>query len=244
MAPVPLDSDAALEPAAPAVGRRAPARTGARQVSAPGRPRLPRAVAAWVGLPWHGRWQWLSRKAGELLRGGNRIETPDRVILERRVLPWFAVDPSLRSLLFVGCERYTRDYALLFSPATERFRTLDIDPRRARYGNTGHLVAALQDVAEHLAPASVDAVVCNGVYGFGIYDRNELAKALRASCAVLRPAGRLVLGWNDVPAFAPFDPLEVALGAGFIRDTTLLGSWRVVTDTPTRHTFDTYIRAL
>ena len=244
MAPVPLDSDAALEPAAPAVGRRAPARTGARQVSAPGRPRLPRAVAAWVGLPWHGRWQWLSRKAGELLRGGNRIETPDRVILERFVLPTLAADASLRSLLFVGCERYTRHYAALFVPASERFRTLDIDPRRARYGNAGHLVAALQDVAEHLAPASVDAVVCNGVYGFGIYDRDELAKALRASCAVLRPAGRLVLGWNDVPAFAPFDPLEVALGAGFIRDTTLLGSWRVVTDTPTRHTFDTYIRAL
>jgi len=244
VAPVPLDSDAALEPAAPAVGRRAPARTGARQVSAPGRPRLPRAVAAWVGLPWHGRWQWLSRKAGELLRGGNRIETPDRVILERFVLPTLAADASLRSLLFVGCERYTRHYAALFVPASERFRTLDIDPRRARYGNAGHLVAALQDVAEHLAPASVDAVVCNGVYGFGIYDRDELAKALRASCAVLRPAGRLVLGWNDVPAFAPFDPLEVALGAGFIRDTTLLGSWRVVTDTPTRHTFDTYIRAL
>jgi SAM-dependent methyltransferase len=195
-------------------------------------------------LPWHGRWQWLSRKAGELLRGGNRIETPDRVILERFVLPTLAADASLRSLLFVGCERYTRHYAALFVPASERFRTLDIDPRRARYGNAGHLVAALQDVAEHLAPASVDAVVCNGVYGFGIYDRDELAKALRASCAVLRPAGRLVLGWNDVPAFAPFDPLEVALGAGFIRDTTLLGSWRVVTDTPTRHTFDTYIRAL
>ena len=55
--------------------------------------------------------------------------------------------PVAASLLFVGCGRYTRHYAALFAPATERFRTLDIDPRRARFGNAGHLVAALQDVA-------------------------------------------------------------------------------------------------
>lgn len=243
MARVPLDPDAAFEQGSPAAGRRAPGPAGARARSPARRPPLPRAVEAWVALPWRGRWQWLGRKAGELLRGGNRIHTPDRVVLECFVLPTFAADPALRTLLFVGCGRYTRHYASLFAPARERFRTLDIDPRRARYGNAGHLVAALQDVTEHLAPESVDAVVCNGVYGFGIYEREELAKALRASCAVLRPGGRLVLGWNDVAAFAPFDPLEVALGAGLARDPMLLGSWRVVTETPTRHTFDSYIRA-
>ncbi|HSC63308.1 MAG TPA: class I SAM-dependent methyltransferase [Caldimonas sp.] len=237
MSPPPLDRPDALLP----VLTRS--RSRPRPARAWGRPRLPRAISAWLGLPWRARWQWAGRKVGELLRGGDRIDTPDRVILEREVLPALAADPSLRSLLFVGCGRYTRHYAAMFRPATERLRTLDIDPRRARYGHTGHLVAALQDVDRHLPAASVDAVVCNGVYGFGIYDREELAKALRASCAVLRPGGTFVLGWNDVPAFAPFDPLEVALAAGLVRDAALLGSWRVVTDTPTRHTFDTYIRA-
>jgi len=204
--------------------------------------RLPRAVAAWLGLPWRARWRWVGRKVGEWSRGADRIDSPDRVILERQILPAFAADGSLRSLLFVGCERYTRHYAAMFAPASERFRTLDIDPRRARFGNTGHVVAALQDVDRHLLAASVDGVVCNGVYGFGIYERDELAKALRASFAVLRPGGIFVLGWNDVPAFAPFDPCEVALAAGFVRDARLLGEWRVRTDTPTRHTFDTYVR--
>ena len=103
---------------------------------------------------------------------------------------------------------------------------------------------APSSVASRTKPAaSVDGVVCNGVYGFGIYERDELAKALRASYSVLRPGGTVVLGWNDVAAFAPFDPLDVALAAGFVRDATLLGAWRVRTDTPTRHTFDTYIRA-
>lgn len=206
------------------------------------RPRLPRGIAAWLGLPWRARWRWAGRKLGELIRGGDRIDTPDRVILERRLLPAFAADASLRSLLFVGCERYTRHYAALFAPATERFRTLDIDPRRARFGNRGHVVASLQDVARHLPAGSVDVVVCNGVYGFGIYERDKLAKALRASCGVLRPGGTFVLGWNDVAAFAPFDPLEVALAAGFVREASLLGAWRLATDPPTRHTFDIYVR--
>jgi len=247
MAPAPLDRDGVLGQAVP-VGRRRDAGHAAHAGHAghaahAGAPlRLPRGLSAWLGLPWRARWRWVGRKAGELLHGGTRIDSPDRVILERRVLPAFAADPSLRSLLFVGCGRYTRHYAALFVPASERFRTLDIDPRRARFGNTGHLVAALQDVTRHLPAASVDAVVCNGVYGFGIYDRVELARALRASWTVLRPGGTLVLGWNDLPAFAPFDPLEVALAAGFVPDVSLLGDWRVATDTPTRHTFDSYVR--
>ena len=230
----PFDHDAVLGSAAPVAARRQRLRIL--------RPRLPRAVVAWLDLPWRGRRRWLGRKAGELLRGGNRIDTPDRLVLERFVLPTFAADASLRSLLFVGCGRYTRHYASLFAPASERFRTLDIDPRRARFGNAGHIVAALQDVGGHVAPACIDAIVCNGVYGFGIYERDDLARALRASFVVLRPGATLVLGWNDVPAFSPFDPLEVALAAGFVRDATLLGAWRVATDTPTRHTFDTYVR--
>jgi SAM-dependent methyltransferase len=237
VSPAPLDRrDAVLGSARPARARHSPLR------ARPGL-RLPRGIAAWLDLPWGARWHWAGRKVGELLRGGNRIQTPDRALLERQLLPALAADASLRSLLFVGCGRYTRHYAALFAPAIERFRTLDIDPRRARFGNVGHVVAALQDVAKHLPAASVDCIVCNGVYGFGIYERDELAKALRSSFAVLRPGGTFVLGWNDVAAFAPFDPLEVALAAGFVRDPTLLGAWRVATDTSTRHTFDTYVRA-
>jgi hypothetical protein len=50
------------------------------------------------------------------------------------------------------------------------------------------------------------------------------------------------LGWNDVPALAPFDPVEVAVAAGFARDPARGDAWRLRTDTPTRHTFDSYVR--
>ncbi len=217
--------------------RAAPALPRARS-----RPRLPKGLVAWLGLPWSARLRWLGRKLGELLRGGGRIRSADRAVLEGTLLPTLAADPRLRSLVFVGCGPYTRHYATLFAPATERFRTMDIDPRRARHGHTGHVVAAVQDIAAHFPAESVDAIVCNGVYGFGLDDRAELEAALHASAAVLRPGGRFVLGWNDVPAFAPFDPAEVALAAGLVGESALLGRWRLVTDTPTRHTFDSYVK--
>ena len=160
------------------------------------------------------------------------------------MLPACAADASLRSLLFVGCEWYTRDYAALFEPTSERFRTIDIDAKKARHGHVGHIVAPLQEVASHLAQASVDVVVCNGVYGFGIDTRHELRRALVAMHTILRPGGTLLLGWNDVPVLAPFDPCALALEVGFERaERSVLGEWRVRTDTPTRHTFDSYVRS-
>jgi len=205
--------------------------------------RLPRPVAAWLGLPWPERWRWLKRKLRESLPGASRIESADRTLLEQELLAGYAADPALGTLLFVGCEWYTRHYAALFDPDRGRFRTIDIDPAKARHGAAGHIVAPLQDAAAHLAPASVDVIVCNGVYGFGIDERGELARAFAASHAVLRPGGALLLGWNDVPALAPFDPSEVALAAGFERDPARGPGWRVRTDTPSRHTFDFYLRA-
>ncbi|MEO5845074.1 MAG: hypothetical protein ABIQ33_09560 [Caldimonas sp.] len=205
------------------------------------RPSL-RPLAAWLGLPHRERWRWLKRKLREALPGADRIRSPDRVYLEETLLPGHAADPALRALVFVGCEWYTRHYEAMFDPDRSRFRTIDIDPRRARHGAARHIVAPLQELAAHLAPASVDVIVCNGVYGFGIYDRRELGRALLASHAVLRPGGTLILGWNDVPALAPFDPVGVALASGFARDPARGDAWRVRTDTPTRHTFDTYVR--
>ncbi|MGZ8259589.1 MAG: hypothetical protein ACXWUL_03445 [Caldimonas sp.] len=202
-----------------------------------------RPIAAWLELPWRERWRWLKRKLRDALPGAERIRSPDRALLETEILPGYAADPRLRALLFVGCDWYTRGYEALFAPDRSRFRTIDVDPRQARHGGAQHIVAALQDVAAHVAAASVDVVVCNGVYGFGIYERRELERAFVACCLVLRPGGALVLGWNDVAALAPFDPLEVALATGLVRDPARGAGWRVRTDTPTRHTFDHYVRA-
>jgi hypothetical protein len=204
---------------------------------------LPKPVQAWLSLPWRQRTAYLGRKFHDSLPGTTRLHSPDRVLLESRLLAACAADGGLRVLLFVGCDWYTRDYVELFAPRRERFRTIDVDPAKARFGGSGHVVAPLQEVDRHFAPGSVDVIVCNGVYGFGIDDRTELGRAFAASHAVLRERGTLVLGWNDVAALAPFDPAPVALAQGFARaQAGPLGDWRVATDTPLRHTFDTYER--
>lgn len=204
---------------------------------------VPRPLRAWYGLSGLARWRWLARKLRELLLRSPRLESADRTVLEQQLLTAYAADPALRSLLFVGCDWYTQRYPALFEPDRSRFRTIDIDPRKARFGAAGHVVAPLQEVVEHFAPGSIDVVVCNGVYGFGINDRAEMSLALRATRQILRDGGSLLLGWNDVAAFAPFDPHEVAVAAGFSpAQASPLGAWRVRVDTPTRHTFDFYVK--
>lgn len=233
-----------VAPAAATTGERAIAPPSIAEAPRATRQRrlLPRPLLAWLEMPWRERWRWLSRKLREIVFRTTRIESVDRVLLEQRWLAAYAADPAVRTLLFVGCEWYTRDYAALFDPDRARFRTIDIDPRKARHGSIDHILAPLQEVARHVDRASVDVIVCNGVYGYGIDDREQLEAALRAAHAVLRPQGTLLLGWNDVPALAPFDPSEVAIDVGFEAATGPLAEWRVRTDTPARHTFDTYIK--
>jgi SAM-dependent methyltransferase len=204
---------------------------------------LPKALRAWLGLPVRQQIAYARRKLRDVLPGVSRIESADRRLLEETVLAGYAADPSLRILLFVGCDWYTRGYAELFAPARERFRTVDIDPAKARFGAAGHVVAPMQEIDRHFASGSVDAIVANGIYGWGIDDRAGLGVALAAAHAVLKPAGTLVLGWNDVAALAPFDPEPVALATGFVRSAANpLGAWRTKTATPLRHTFDAYAR--
>ena len=204
---------------------------------------LPKALQAWFALPWPLLLTYAGRKVADTLPGRARIRTDDRRLLEDVLLPGFAADATLRALLFVGCDWYTQGYGALFAPRAERFRTVDVDPAKARFGSPDHLVAPMQELGRHFAPGSIDVIVANGVYGFGIDDRAALGAAFAAAHAVLKPAGTLVLGWNDVAALAPFDPEPVALESGFVRSTAHpLGVWRTTTDTPLRHTFDAYSR--
>ena len=205
---------------------------------------LPKPLRAWLGLPVRQQVAYAGRKLLDILPGRSAIRSADRRLLEETVLPGYAADSTLRSLLFVGCDWYTQDYVEVFAPGRQRFVTVDIDPAKARFGSPGHRVAPMQEIDRHFAPGSIDVIVANGVYGFGIDDRRELAAAFAAAREVLRPGGTLVLGWNDVPALAPFDPQALAGEAGFEPSpASPLGAWRTATDTPLRHTYDSYARS-
>jgi SAM-dependent methyltransferase len=128
----------------------------------------------------------------------------DRRWLEQRWLPHNAARADVRSMLFVGVRWYTRHYPTLLPG--RRFVTLDIDPRAARHGNgRDHLVGDVREVARLLPAASIDSVVLNGVFGWGLDDPAGLDRALHGLADVLRPRGELLFGWNDVPRRCPFD---------------------------------------
>jgi SAM-dependent methyltransferase len=125
------------------------------------------------------------------------LTTDDRVVLEGTILPWFAEREQFGRILFVGCDWYTKHYEELF--VGREYWTLEKDPRRSRYGASRHVVDTLRNLAEHFAPGSLDLVICNGVLGWGLNDREEAELSLEAVHGCLREGGVLVLGWNDIP---------------------------------------------
>ena len=130
---------------------------------------------------------------------------PDRIYLEQRLLPALARQGACH-VLFVGTAWFTARYAAIFDRPGSLYHTLDRSPEAEGAAPGNHYVADLRDVATLFPPGSFDLAVVNGVFGFGLNTPEDMTAALRAVHRVLRPAGRLLLGWN--PDRIP-DPLAL-----------------------------------
>jgi SAM-dependent methyltransferase len=176
---------------------------------------------------------------GWLIRCGIDIRRvrADRHVLERRIFPWLLAAPDYRRILFVGCAWYTLHYPRLFS--AREFWTMECDPLLARFGGRRHVVDSCVRVGSHFAAESLDVVVCNGVYGFGLDDAAALDDSLRGFHDVLRPGGLLLFGWNNVDAHDPLRLAERNCFAGFrhVRAGPL-GAGRCEIPGRNRHTFE------
>jgi len=164
-----------------------------------------------------------------------------RYLLEEVIFPALLARPDLRRILFVGCDRYTRHYPRVF--ADRDFATIDADPAKARYGAERHIVDSLVGLPRHFEPGSLDAVICNGVFGWGLDAPEEIDAAVSHCHDCLRPGGILVVGWNDrepwrpapfesLAAFRRFEPLTLPPFPGPVYPT--LGEMR--------HVYNFYLR--
>ena len=133
----------------------------------------------------------------------NPMRTRDRDTLEQVILPAYAARSDIERVLFVGCAWYTRHYERML-PGRD-YRTIDPDPWKKRFGSRRHLVAGLEGLGAHVAPGSLDLVVCNGVFGWGLDAREDCERAFEACFLALRPGGELIIGWNDVLEHRPLD---------------------------------------
>lgn len=161
-----------------------------------------------------------------------RLSSPDREVLEREILPYFASRDDFWRVLFVGCDWYTRRYERLFTG--KHYITIEVDASRRPFGAKSHIVASLAELGEHVAPDTLDLVLCNGVFGWGLDARDEAERAFAACATCLRPGGVLMIGWDDVAAHRPFDPLTLsALNA--------LNAWRFPPFDSSRRTVGTHV---
>ncbi len=130
---------------------------------------------------------------------------PDRATLEKVIFPEILRTESYRRILFVGTAWYTLHYPSLF--AGREFHTLEISPDEAQYGAEHHIIDSCERIDCHFAPSSLDVVLFNGVYGFGLNEMGAINRSLVAIHRSLRPRGLFVFGWNDLPPTAPY-PIE------------------------------------
>ena len=169
----------------------------------------------------------LGREKAEAMRVAKIVRSPDRVVLVERYLPTFAKAGG--RILWVGCQAYTADYPARLEANGAEVWTLEFDPAAAHWGREGrHRTGDLKAVDTLFADLTFDAILCNGVLGFGVNAPTDQQTALDAMAAVLKPGGRLLLGWNT-------DKISDPVAAGFTnayRPTTL-------GDLPARMTFPT-----
>jgi hypothetical protein len=120
---------------------------------------------------------------------------PDRRILEGTILPALAAQTNVTRVLFVGVREYTRHYPAFF--AGKLLVTIDPDPAVVGLGAATHIVDGIQNLTRHFGSASFDAIVMNGVIGWGLDAEQDIEAALEASHICLAEGGLLVLGINE-----------------------------------------------
>jgi SAM-dependent methyltransferase len=175
------------------------------------------------------------RRSAKALRIRN---LPDRRVMAESFVPALATEGG--RILWVGCREYTLDDYALLEAQDGQVWTTDIDPGAARWGRDGrHRTGDVCEADALFADLTFDAIVCNGVLGYGVDSPEQQRKALKALAAILRPGGRLLLGWNT-------DKIEDPVTAGLTEpnfEPTSLGDRpeRVRFDAVT-HVYDSLIR--
>jgi hypothetical protein len=160
--------------------------------------------------------RWAKAEALFLAWKRGRYLPPDRRTLTHEILPTLARDAEIERVLSVGVAWYTKaDEAAL---SGKSFVTVDIDPRRASSGSsTRHVTGDVRDLERLFrADESFDAILLNGVIGYGLDTPDSVDHALGACAARLVRGGTLVIGINEekpthvdpisVPAHALFEP--------------------------------------
>lgn len=170
------------------------------------------------------------------------LEGEDRRVLENVIFPYFLRERSYGSVLFVGCEWYTRGYNAQFE-ACKNFCTLDVDPAARKHGARRHITDDLQNLRRYFSPGAIDLILCNGVFGWGLDAKPDVECAFASCIECLAENGVLIVGWDDIPERRPF-PLRECASLNALQPFPFppLGTSEYLTATAYRHTLTFFVK--
>ena len=134
------------------------------------------------------------------------LKSENRLFLENQIFALlnarFKQQSARARCLFLGTDKRSWHYPKCLDA---ELYTMEIDPKKAIYGNRGHhTIGSAGELLQHYAPRSFDAVIANGLIGFGMNQLQDCEALLGSAHAVLKADGLLVLGYNDGAEFVNF----------------------------------------
>lgn len=134
------------------------------------------------------------------------LKSENRLFLENQIFALlnarFKQHTGRARCLFLGTDKRSWHYPKCLD--AELF-TMDIEPKKAIYGNQGHhTIGSASTLLQYYAPRSFDAIIANGLIGFGMNRLEDCEALLLGTHAVLKENGLLVLGYNDGAEFVNF----------------------------------------
>jgi SAM-dependent methyltransferase len=158
--------------------------------------------------------------------------------LAEAYLPAFAAEGGV--ILWVGCRAYTADDYGVLEAGGARVWTTDIDPDAARWGQPDrHRTGDVCEADRLFQDVTFDAIICNGVLGYGADSVEQQAQALDAMARILKPGGRLLLGWNTDKIQ---DPVEAGLTRPWFAPAPFAGQAERVRFAEVTHVYDSLVR--
>lgn len=136
----------------------------------------------------------------------NKLQSPDRKVLEGLIFPHLEKEMKPARVLFIGCDWYTEHYYKFFSGESV---TIDCDESKKVYGGKNHIVDGIENIDKYIVNNSIDLIVCYGVFGWGLNDIKIIESAFEKCFNILKPGGIFILGWNDLPIYRPCHPDEL-----------------------------------
>ncbi len=170
--------------------------------------------------------------------------SPDRLVLEDIIIPYFNGLQKFHKILFVGCDWYTNPYKKLFK--SKEYWTIEVDDRQKKYGSERHIIDSLNNLSKYIEPGYFDLIIYNGVFGYGINTKEDTEESFNQCFQALREGGILVFGWNDVPEYKPFPVIECENLNKFNSYVfePLSTSEYLTPNTPRRHIYNFYIKPI